>query len=201
MSLESSGRTRPRLFDDPLAIRALAHPTRLALYLLVGRDGPITAAEAARQVDISQALASHHLRQLAKYGFVEPAEPGDSRERPWQTTSTSFSTGSVQENPELAGATSVLHELVAERALANLVDWHARRADWEPRWQDVTGAGSSTLYLTYDELRELNEKLGDLIRPLALRRPVGEPAARPADAVPVSLCQIITPLPPTSSGG
>lgn len=46
------------------AIRALAHPTRLSLYLLVGRDGPVTAADAARQLDISQALASHHLREI-----------------------------------------------------------------------------------------------------------------------------------------
>lgn len=201
MSLESSGRLRPQLVDDPLALRALAHPTRLALYRLVGRDGPITAAEAARQLDISQALASHHLRQLAKYGFVEHAEPGDGRERPWQTTSTSLNTASKRDNPALVGAATTLHELNAERALADLIDWHARQGEWDPRWLDVTGTGSSILYLTYEELHELVEKLQALIGPLAERRPIGEPSARPADAVPVSLTQIITPLPPTDSGG
>ena len=74
MSLESAGR---RVIGDPLALRALAHPLRLKLHALVGREGSITAAEAARQLGVSQALASHHLRQLAKYGYVEPAEAGD----------------------------------------------------------------------------------------------------------------------------
>lgn len=194
-------RRRPRLYDDPLAIRALAHPTRLSLYLLVGRDGPVTAADAARQLSISQALASHHLRQLAKYGFVEPAEPGDGRERPWQTTSTSFAAGSVADRPDLAGPRGVLDELLAERALAHLVDWNSRSADWQPKWRDVTGAGESTLYLTHDELREFTEAIAAIIGPLAERRPIGDPSARPPDAVPVEFTQIVVPLPPTSSGG
>ena len=200
MSLESD-RSRPRLYDDPLAIRALAHPTRLALYLLVGRDGPVTAADAGRQLGISQALASHHLRQLAKYGFVEPAAPGDGRERPWQTTSTSFGTDSVAGDPELAAASGVLDEMVAEQAVANVIDWNTRSTDWDQKWLDVTGASVDTLYLTYDELRELTEALRALLGPLAERRPLGDAAARPADAVPIALTQVITPLPPTASGG
>ena len=76
------GDRRPRVVGDALALRALAHPLRLKLHALVGREGSITAAEAARQFGVSQALASHHLRQLAKYGYVEPAEAGDNRERP-----------------------------------------------------------------------------------------------------------------------
>lgn len=200
MSLESD-RTRPRLYDDPLAIRALAHPTRLALYLLVGRDAPVTAADAGRQLGISQALASHHLRQLARYGFVEPAAPGDGRERPWQTTSTSFDTGSAADDPELAAATGVLDELLAEQAVANVIDWNTRSAGWDPKWRDVTGTTVNTLYLTYDELRELTAALHALIGPLAARRPLGDAAARPPDAVPVALTQVLTPLPPTASGG
>src|SRR3954468_1090726 len=94
MSLESGRPTGhrsplPRLLDDPLAIRALAHPLRLELQAIVGRAGRITAADAAREVGISQALASHHLRQLAKYGFVEQVEGNDNRSRPWGLTATS----------------------------------------------------------------------------------------------------------------
>ena len=73
---------RRRLLDDPLSIRALAHPLRLELQSIVGRSGKITAADAARELGISHALASHHLRQLAKYGFVEQVEGADARERP-----------------------------------------------------------------------------------------------------------------------
>src|SRR3954469_15555613 len=88
MSLESERHQR-RVIADPLALRALAHPLRLKLHALVGREGTVTAAEAARQLGVSQALASHHLRQLAKYGYVEPADAGDNRERPWRVTHTS----------------------------------------------------------------------------------------------------------------
>lgn len=63
MSLESTPQRRPpRVLDDPIVIRALAHPIRLKLYELVGRDGPITAAAAAP----------------------------DQRGRPWRVTDTSF---------------------------------------------------------------------------------------------------------------
>ena len=63
MSLESN--PARRVVTDPLALRALAHPLRLKIWGLVGREGRLTAADAARQLSISQALASHHLRQLA----------------------------------------------------------------------------------------------------------------------------------------
>ena len=86
-----------------LALRALAHPLRLKLHALVGREGSITAAEAARQLGVSQALASHHLRQLAKYGYVEPAEAGDNRERPWRVTHTS-TTFEPEKTDEAQGA-------------------------------------------------------------------------------------------------
>ena len=83
MSLESAGGgQRRRLLDDPRSIRAMAHPLRLELRSIVGRSGRITAAEAARELGISHALASHHLRQLAKYGFVEQVDGPDRKQRP-----------------------------------------------------------------------------------------------------------------------
>src|ERR1700704_5379653 len=87
MSLESdSGRSRQRwrLLDDPVAIRALAHPLRHDLMSIIGRRGRATTADAARELGISHRLASHHLRQLAKYGFVEQVAGKDHRERPWR---------------------------------------------------------------------------------------------------------------------
>ena len=59
-------RQRWRLLDDPVAIRALAHPLRLDLMTIIARLGRATTADAAREIGISHGLASHHLRQLAK---------------------------------------------------------------------------------------------------------------------------------------
>src|SRR6266508_1288632 len=170
MSLESVGKRR--ILDDPVVIRALAHPLRLRLHALVGRDGPMTAAEAARQLGISQALASHHLRQLAQYGFVEPALAAD-----------------------------VLEQMVAERAVAQLLDWQQRRGDWEQRWRDNTGIGQNLVYLTLDEAVELRQALDALIQPLVDRRPIGDAGARPEGAVPFDLTLIAVPLQPTPRGG
>src|SRR5260221_12983564 len=52
------------------ALRARAHPLRLRmLSLLTG--AALSAAELARGLEVSQALASYHLRQLADAGLVE----------------------------------------------------------------------------------------------------------------------------------
>ena len=80
-----------RLLEDPLAIRALAHPLRLDLLAAVSRAGRITTADAAREVEVSHGLASHHLRQLAKYGFIEQVPGKDNRERPWRPTASTLS--------------------------------------------------------------------------------------------------------------
>jgi predicted ArsR family transcriptional regulator len=199
MSLESD---RPRrIVDDPVVIRAMAHPLRLKLHELVGREGSVTAAQAARVLDISQALASHHLRQLAKYGFVERAEAGDERERPWRVTTTSYSLDPAVDDAEGAGAADVLEQLLAERAVAQLLEWQRRGRDWPAPWRQNTGVGQNLMYLTLAETIDLRNQLDALITPLVERRPIGQPEVRPADAVPVDLTLLLVPLRATSSGG
>ncbi|MFY0406351.1 ArsR/SmtB family transcription factor [Solicola sp. PLA-1-18] len=55
--------------DDVASLRALAHPVRLQiLSLLTGAE--LSAAEVARELGITQANASYHLRTLAAAGQV-----------------------------------------------------------------------------------------------------------------------------------
>ncbi|WP_432972171.1 ArsR/SmtB family transcription factor [Dactylosporangium sp. CA-233914] len=71
--------------DDVL--RALAHPLRLRMLNLMW-PGPMSAAELARELSVSHALASEHLRRLAAAGLVELAEERDrrgGRERRYRT--------------------------------------------------------------------------------------------------------------------
>jgi DNA-binding transcriptional ArsR family regulator len=59
-------------------LRARAHPLRLRmLSLLTG--AALSAAELARELEVSQALSSYHLRQLADAGLVELAEERSHR--------------------------------------------------------------------------------------------------------------------------
>jgi DNA-binding transcriptional ArsR family regulator len=188
-----------RVVSDPLVLRALAHPIRQQLLGLVGREGTITGAEAARQLDISQALASHHLRQLAKYGFVEPAEAGDHRARPWQVTSTStYLRPEVAEGRE---ASDVLQRMAVERAVQEFINWQQRRAELGNDWVEPTDIANGLLYLTAAELAELRAGLDALIEPLVARRRVGQHADRPPDAEPVSFLFLAIPIPRTEHGG
>jgi len=188
-----------RVVSDPLVLRALAHPIRQQLLGLVGREGTITGAEAARQLDISQALASHHLRQLAKYGFVKPAEAGDHRARPWQVTSTStYLRPEVAEGRE---ASDVLQRMALERAVQEFINWQQRRAELGNDWVEPTDIANGLLYLTAAELAELRAGLDALIEPLVARRRIGQHADRPPDAEPVSFLFLAIPIPRTEHGG
>jgi DNA-binding transcriptional ArsR family regulator len=64
--------------DQTVELRALAHPVRLRiLSLLTGAD--LTAAEIARELDLTHANASYHLRHLLASGMIEVA--GEERIR------------------------------------------------------------------------------------------------------------------------
>ena len=83
-------------------MRALAHPLRVRLLELIRRDGEITATRAAELLDDSPGNMSWHLQTLAKYGFVEEAEGGRGRSRPWRMTRRSERFDTSVADPEAA---------------------------------------------------------------------------------------------------
>ena len=186
-------RQRWRLIDDPIAIRALAHPLRHDLMSIIGRLGRATTADAARELGISHGLASHHLRQLAKYGFVEQVEGKDHRERPWRLVATSYNWTGATATPEGAGAVDVLEQVVAERALEAFLDWQQRRKSWPKTWWAHTGIGTSTIYLTQAETAGLAEAIDALLMRYVNERPLDDVASRPAGSVPVDFTFFAVP--------
>ena len=184
---------RWRLLDDPVAIRALAHPLRHELMSIIGRLGRATTADAARELGISHGLASHHLRQLAKYGFVEQIKGKDHRERPWRLVATSYNWGGATATPEGAYAVDVLEQILAEQALDGFLEWQQRRRDWPAGWREHAGLGQSTIYLTLAELRGLGEDIDALILRYVNERPIDDVASRPAGSVPVNLTLFAVP--------
>ena len=69
-------------------MRALAHPTRLALLDHLHAVDQATATECSEFVEESPSSCSYHLRALAKWGFVSEGIGGAGRERPWRATAT-----------------------------------------------------------------------------------------------------------------
>src|SRR5207237_5468648 len=70
---------------DPGALRAIANPTRLRILSWLRLRGPATATECSEAVGESPSSCSYHLRQLARFGFVEAEGEGPAgRERRWR---------------------------------------------------------------------------------------------------------------------
>lgn len=186
-------RQRWRLLDDPVAIRALAHPLRHDLMSIIGRLGQATTADAAREIGISHGLASHHLRQLAKYGFVEQVKGKDHRERPWRLVATSYNWRKATETAEGSVAVDVLEQMNAERTVEAFLDWQQRRKDWPQAWYEHTGIGESSVYLTQAELAGIVEAMDALLVRYIDERPIDDVASRPEGSVPVTFTLFAVP--------
>ncbi|MFF4730806.1 helix-turn-helix domain-containing protein [Streptomyces mirabilis] len=75
--------------SDLATLKALAQPRRQRMLQHLTVHGPATSATLARALGLNTGATSYHLRELARYGFVEevdrPAEAGGhGRERWWR---------------------------------------------------------------------------------------------------------------------
>ncbi|MFJ1753959.1 winged helix-turn-helix domain-containing protein [Kitasatospora sp. NPDC088134] len=178
---------------DPRALRAYAHPTRMALVGLLRREGPLTATRAAELLGTeSVASCSFHLRQLAKYGLVEEAGGGRGREKPWRATAVFTSWDAAPADPEQAAATEGLQRAVLDTYFARATEWLVRRPGDAPEWREAAGYGDTLLHLTAAELTELDRRIAELTRPYLDR--ATDRALRPTGSRPVLLVQLAVPL-------
>src|SRR4051794_41396768 len=87
-STEASAGTPAKLpvrrVTDASTLRALSHPVRIQLMEALGMHGTMTATQVGELIGESPTTCSFHLRQLARYGFVEEAGGGKGRARPWR---------------------------------------------------------------------------------------------------------------------
>jgi DNA-binding transcriptional ArsR family regulator len=152
----------PREVSDPMAMRALAHPVRLALIEALADAGTLTATEAGERVGESPANASFHLRQLAKYGFVEEAG-AQGRRRPWRLKQLGMRFTDVHEDEGTAAAARHLDRTMRERNLARAERAMNERHALPREWREVTGANQMRLYLTPQELKALDDEIVKLL--------------------------------------
>jgi predicted ArsR family transcriptional regulator len=147
---------------DLRALRALTHPLRLDLMELLTAHGPATAAECGRALGSPQANCSFHLRQLAKYGYVEEADPGeDRRERRWRVAE---SRPEVRVGPQDGFAGRRLERLVVERETQAILDHVEGRVEGRPR-SEADMILSAVAAVTPREAAELKERLRELLEP------------------------------------
>jgi|SRR5215472_1652571 len=177
---------------DPRALRAYAHPTRMALVALLRRDGPQTATQAAKATGESVASCSFHLRQMAKYGLVERAGGGRGREKPWRATAmfTDWDPAGSQD-PVAAAAGRALQLALAGQYYQLIARWVHAQSGEPAEWREAAQFGDTLLHLTASELRDLGGKVQDLVQPYLER--LEDATKRPEDSRPVMLLHLAFP--------
>lgn len=179
---------------DPQSLRAYAHPLRLSLIGLLRREGPMTATQAAAELDESVPNCSFHLRQLAKYGLAERSPGADARERPWRATAQSTSWDDDSDDPEMRAAADQLNQAILGQYLRRAETYLANRAAEPTEWRSAAGLGDSLLHVTPAELAELTGQVEALVARYAERHT--DPSKRPAGSRAVMLVQLAIPISP-----
>ncbi len=187
------GPHEPPVVTDPRTLRALTHPVRIALLEALSLEGPRTATQVGEIIGESPTTCSFHLRQLAKYGFVEEAGGGKGRARPWRMTSIGMRFASSHDDRETEIATGMLVRLLRERQLERYRTWRDTKPTYPRAWREAAGDSEYIFYLTAEELNELKTEVAELLAPRFLER-LTDPSTRPADAVPVEMLVFAYPI-------
>ncbi|MFC4017149.1 ArsR/SmtB family transcription factor [Micromonospora sp. GCM10011542] len=177
---------------EPQALRALAHPVRLALLERLQKDGPATATQLAPHVGATPSVVSWHLRHLASFGLVTDWDGATSkRERWWQAAARGFRFTVPDDAEGQDAARQLRAEMFARYAEApqQWLLYDEPRLDTE--WQGLAGIADTQFVVTADELSELRDAIEGLLAPY-VRRKGGE---RPDGARAVRMLNYTLPKP------
>jgi hypothetical protein len=171
---------------DPKALRAMAHPLRWQLLEIVSRESSATATQCAQETGESVANCSYHLNLLAKYDYIEKAEGGRGREKPYRVVSQHqhLSTENAADD-DARLATQAATTAFLDYELALIRDRSLRAHLEPPEWNAVTGVDNSNEFLTAAEADEVRTEVRKLMDRFVERRK--DPAKRPPGARSVNL--------------
>jgi DNA-binding transcriptional ArsR family regulator len=167
--------------SDPRTLKAVAHPLRVRLLGALRLDGPATATELAARFGESSGSTSYHLRQLAKYGFVEQdPEQRDARERRWRSVHryTAWSEMELGGSPEGREATEFMRNRQIEVLINDREAFERERDSWGPAWGEAAGMSDDYARLTSASLALLHDRIGGMIREMEAND-AGSPDAEP----------------------
>jgi DNA-binding transcriptional ArsR family regulator len=154
---------RPQKVQDPRILRAIAHPMRQRVLGELSAAGHLRAADVAERLGIPANQASFHLRQLAKYGLVEPAPElaRDGRDRVWKPVhehGLSLEVSAMEKGPGGKAAVSVWQRHAAAEAKQAVDRAYASRKSRETHVM----ISDDWIRLTKDEAKQFAEDLIEL---------------------------------------
>ncbi len=179
---------------DPKAMRAVAHPVRLAILEQLQRHGPATATSLSARVHASPSVASWHLRHLAGFGLVAEWDGGkDRRQRWWRATTTGFRFEVPADDAEGTAAARQLSRQMFSRYADLPARWLQQdEPRLEPGWRRLAGLSNTRVLVTAEELQRIEEGIEQVLAPY-VRRKSEEP---PEHARGVRLMRYVLPEAP-----
>jgi predicted transcriptional regulator len=191
MSSEPQAADEPVKLTDAKAMRAVAHPVRMALIELFSYHQTLTATQASELLGESPANCAFHLRTLAKYGFIREAGGGKGRERPWTLTNRTVTITEDQPDAQAALAAGELTRLWLERWIDRARSYFNVRNEMTG-WEEASGWSNRHVFLTPEETTRLREDMRRLLERYEDR--LSDPALRPAGALPVEWTIFAAPI-------
>jgi DNA-binding transcriptional ArsR family regulator len=151
------------VLTDTAAMRALADSERLTLHDRLRREGPMDAAELAESLGAEPTSVERSLDALEKAGLVERDEAR------WAVVGK----GIFFEIPDHPAGQQAARQL-SNTMLLQYVDLPRRwvgetEPGLTPEWARAAGLFNARLSLTADELREVQERLEELLEPYLTR--------------------------------
>lgn len=190
-----SGRSTQITLRDPRAIRALAHPARLAIIDELYGGRVATATELAAVTGLSANATGWHVQALAKLGIIERApDSGDARERPWQAAGDGVAVDARLSSSAQRGAAAALATAAVEALGRDLATYAATEVDLPDEWQARSNFDAGAVYLTPEEATALIEALNEAMEPFRRR------TRRRRGAERVRIAAAVVPLVPPSEG-
>ena len=185
--------TEPRddriVLSDPRAIRALAHPARLAIIEALMPGEELTATECASLTGLSPSATSYHLKALARWGIVEAGRARkDGRDRPWKASGRSIEVSSEAKQDTVLAETAVF-EVFLDRNRVLATEFLAQQAGEPAQWRDAMELANGDYWLTAGELAKISRAMRDVLEPYEHRRP----GARPDQSRRVRIARLVVP--------
>ncbi|MGW3308530.1 ArsR/SmtB family transcription factor [Streptomyces sp. NPDC001073] len=111
----------PVELSDLAALKALAQPRRQRMLQHLTLHGPATSATLARALGLNTGSTSYHLRELARYGFVEETDAG---------AGTAAGAGAGAGEPGTGAGVAKAAESAAEERRTERAPGHGRERWW-----------------------------------------------------------------------
>jgi DNA-binding transcriptional ArsR family regulator len=156
---------RTKWVEDAVTLKAVAHPLRLRMLGRLRLEGPATGSDLARAFGETSGSTSYHLRQLQRYGFVEPVpDQPNRRDRVWRACHDSTSFHLRSDDPTAQAAVDTIQQVQLDHLLDGVRRRQSQASAWPPEWRDAYTSSDYGVRITAHRLGELKAAITHLIQ-------------------------------------